>query len=148
MGTVSLWSPEQHGGEDLSPPPWAAARHRVAGRDLHKDEYRPQLPSPPSRAGLDLGREKQVSLTQIPQAWARGVGAGSMTQIFRVCEAQTRGGKRSPTCGAVTAQEEAMACPYCRDRNRCPLQQGEFWPHVGKSFQMLSVELGSCWKES
>lgn len=83
-----------------------------------------------------------MSLTQIPQAWARAMGAGSMTQIFQVCEAQTSGGKWSPTCGAVTAQEEEMACLCCRDGNRCFLQQGEFWSHVGKDFQMLWVELG------
>lgn len=96
----------------------------------------------PAPLTVDLVKEKQVSLTQIPQAWARAMGAGSMTQIFQVCEAQTSGGKWSPTCGAVTAQEEEMACLCCRDGNRCFLQQGEFWSHVGKDFQMLWVELG------
>lgn len=47
----------------------------------------------------------QVSLTQIPQAGARrGGAAGSATQILRVCEAQTRGGKWPPACGAVSVR--------------------------------------------
>lgn len=35
-----------------------------------------------------------------------------------------------------------MACLCCRDGNRYLLQQGEFWSHVGKDFQMLWVEQG------
>lgn len=56
--------------------------------------------------GLVLG-EEQVSLAQIPQGWQGG--PGSLTQIFQVSKAQTRGDKRSPTCGCV--QEEGVtAC--------------------------------------
>lgn len=41
----------------------------------------------PAPLTLVLAKKKQVSLTQIPQAWARAMGAGSVTQIFQVCEA-------------------------------------------------------------